>query len=329
MKLSIVIPIYNVEKYLAKCLDSVIYPNLPDYEIIGVNDGSTDSSGEILADYVRRYPALVRAVTQENGGLGCARNSGLAVAKGEYVQFLDSDDTLLDGAVREILALTEKGMDVCLFDLVGVDEQGRQISYTKGSRWAGPFTLSEHPEQLLHIPHACNKFFRRELFERTGLRFPGRLWFEDIATTPKLLLNAERICYVEKPWYRYLQRQGSILNNPNTKRNLEIIEAVDTTLDYFRVRGVFEQYRDQLCYMTAFHQLIVTSVRVNQIDPKSEVLSILRDNFVEKFPDYSENPYFRQQSPKYKLLAYLILNRRQQLLYQVMRLNNLRKKLRR
>ena len=109
-KLSIVIPVYNVEKYLAKCLDSVIFPGLDSYEVIVVNDGSTDGSGTIAADYAARYPSLLRLIEQENGGLGAARNTGLEAARGEFVCFLDSDDWLRENAVPEMLEKLEAEM---------------------------------------------------------------------------------------------------------------------------------------------------------------------------------------------------------------------------
>ena len=98
MKLSVVIPIYNMERWLAACLDSVIDPACADYEILAVNDGSADRSGEIAADYAARFPALLRVIATPNGGLGHARNTGLEAARGDYLLFLDSDDTLAPGA---------------------------------------------------------------------------------------------------------------------------------------------------------------------------------------------------------------------------------------
>ena len=108
IKLSIVIPVYNVENYLAKCLDSVIYPALAGYEVIVVNDGSTDGSGAIAAEYAARYPGLFRRIDQEDGGLGAARNTGLEAAEGEFVCFLDSDDSLREKAGPEMLEKLEE-----------------------------------------------------------------------------------------------------------------------------------------------------------------------------------------------------------------------------
>ena len=188
MKLSIIIPIYNVEAYLSGCLDSVLDPGLRDYEIIAVNDGSTDGSARIARDYAARYPDLIRLVEQSNGGLGCARNTGLAHARGDYVLFLDSDDSLAPGALPEILEALERDCDVIVFDFTSVDEQGGVLSETSGSGGPGVFSLADYPRQLLEAPNAWNKLWRRSLFTESGIRFPDRLWFEDVATTPRLYL---------------------------------------------------------------------------------------------------------------------------------------------
>ena len=101
--LSIIIPVYNVEKYLAQCLDSVLYPDMPEYEIVCVNDGSTDSSPAILSQYAAKYPGQIRIVNRPNGGLGAASNTGIENALGKYITFLDSDDYYAPGAVAEML----------------------------------------------------------------------------------------------------------------------------------------------------------------------------------------------------------------------------------
>ena len=322
MKLSIIIPIYNTEKYLRSCLDSVICPEMKDYEIIAVNDGSTDSSPAILAEYAARYPGLVHPVTTANGGLGHARNTGLALAKGEYVQFLDSDDTLAPNAVAEILALLGQDFDICLYDVVSVDEAGKQLSYERGCAREGTFCLSEYPGLLLEMPNACSKIWRRQLFTETGIHFPDRMWFEDLATIPRLYLHAGTILYMPRAWYLYLQRSGSITNTRNPQRNLEIIKAMDMVLDYYKKTGNYERYRDELCGMAAYHQLITTTTRVNLTDPSSGVQELLLNDFLDKFPDYRANPYLKKQSRKYRLLRFLIIGRHRRALNLLMRLNN-------
>ena len=322
-KLSIIVPIYNVEKYLAKCLDSLIYPDLEDYEIIAVNDGSTDSSGELLSRIAAEHPALIQTVSTPNGGLGHARNVGLAYASGDYVMFVDSDDSLKKNAVPEILALLDGSFDILIFDFVSLNEEGRQFSRSHGCAREGTFTLAEYPELLFDMPNACNKIWRRRLFTDTGIRFPGRLWFEDLATSPKLYLRCGAIRYVRQDWYLYLQRSGSITNNKAPARNLEMLTVIDSVLRYYRENGAYEQYKSQLEYMCFYHELLTSSTRVNQIEPLSPIQDALLDDFLSRFPDFKENPYVRQMPSKYKLRTDLILRKRRRALHAVMKLNNI------
>ena len=310
MKLSVVIPIYNVEPWLAACFDSVLDPACRDYEIVAVNDGSTDGSGIVAAAYAARYPAVMRVLTTPNGGLGHARNTGLEAAQGEYLLFLDSDDRLAPGALREMLDSLDGSFDVGLFDFVAVNEQGRELAYTRGSERAGDFTLAEYPQQLCEAPNAVNKLWRRRLFTDSGVRFPDRLWFEDLATVPRLYLHAGRFRNLARPWYRYLRRGDSIMTSKGVERNGEIITAVDTVLEAWRVAGLFERYRRELEYLALYHQVLTSCDRVAQLDPASPLLPRLVDDYLQKFPDFRQNPYVRAMPAKHKLLLGLILRRR-------------------
>lgn len=322
MKLSIIVPVYNTEKYLEKCLDSLIDPVQKDYEIITVNDGSTDSSGDILSRYQERYPELVRPVYTPNGGLGHARNVGMSVAKGEYVLFVDSDDWLRPGAVGEIMKTTEQEYDIAVFDFVHVDETGRELASFSGCGRKGKFSLEEYPEYL-HCPlNACNKIWRLSLFTENGICFPGRLWYEDVATTPKLTLHARSILYVPEAWYCYFQRRGSITNATSADRNTEMITAMNSSLDYYRDKGKFEQYRDVLEYMAFYHEFLTSVTRVNLLDPKSSVQDQLREDFMRQFPDYRKNHYIRQIPAKYRLLEELIRKRQWWAVHLLMTANN-------
>ena len=326
LKLSIIIPVYNVEKFLRKCLDSAIYPDLEGYEIIAVNDGSTDSSPSICLAYAEKYPQLIRTVTTPNGGLGHARNTGIDMAQGEYLLFLDSDDYLSANAVPEIMELLDRDFDICFFDFVSVSESGKLLHYTQGCSKEGVFSLQSFPELLFEMPNACGKLWRRSLYTQTGIRFPDRLWFEDLATSPRLYIHAEKLISVHKVWYNYLQHSGSITNSSNIQRNLEIITAVDTSLDYYKAQGLYEKYLPQLAYMAFYNQLLTSSTRVNHIDRHSDVQDVLLSDYRAKFPNYRENPYIRTMPRKFKLLLHLIERRQRLALYLVMRLNDIAKR---
>ena len=176
LKLSIVVPIYKVEDYLPACLDSILLPGREDYEIIAVDDGSPDRSGQIAEEYAARHPGMIRVIHQPNGGLGAARNTGIDSAKGEFLLFLDSDDSLFPGALEEMLRELEQddGCDVIFFNDDQVDENGQLLSHSVSCSREGVFTLEEYPGLLLELPSACTKLWRRRLFlesgqERTGI----------------------------------------------------------------------------------------------------------------------------------------------------------------
>ena len=325
VKLSIIIPIYNVQDYLAACLDSVIDPGCGDYEIIAVNDGSTDRSPLILEEYAGRYAGLVKPVTTPNGGLGHARNTGIALAAGEYLLFLDSDDTLSPGAVREMLDALDGGFDVGVFDFVTVDAQGKELRYDRGCERGGDFLFSDFSALLLSPPNAVNKLWRKSLFTENGIRFPDRQWFEDLATIPRLYLRAGTIRYLARPWYRYLRRPGSITNNAGIERNREMLTAIQTVCDDYEAQGVSDEYCDELEAMAAYHELLTSSTRVNLLDPHSPVQDALLEDFTARFPDWRENPYLHTWPKKHRLLLSLIVHRQRLMLHGLLKLNEWKK----
>lgn len=322
MKLSIVIPAYNMEDYLSTCLDSVLYPELKDYEIIVVDDGSTDRTAAIASDYVRRFRSLIRLISTPNGGLGHARNVGLDNASGEYLFFLDSDDSLSPGALPEIMGILDRGYDMYIFDIVSVNAKGAPIGSIPGCAKEGDVDLAGYPELLMQPASACNKICRRSLFTGTGIRFPGHVWFEDLRTMPKLYLFADRILSLRKPWYTYLLRPGSITNAKKVDRNLEIISAVDDLVDFFRANGRYEQFKDQLEYVVFYNQFLTSSTRVNLADRTSPIQDELMEDFLRKFPDFQRNPYIRSMSAQHKLLTFLLLRKCRLCVNWLMRLNN-------
>ena len=315
MKLSIVIPVYNTETWLGKCLDSLLPKGAeqsgagsgksPDLELICVNDGSTDGSGAILQDYARRYPELLTVIETPNGGLGHARNTGLEAAGGDYVLFVDSDDYLAPGAVEEMQELLKRnpGVDAVVFDLLYVDGAGRELRLVRGTEHESEFSFASDPGFLFSPHNAVNKLWRRELFLDSGIRFPDRMWFEDLATVPKLCLKLERILPIRRAWYRYYQRPGSIMSAAQAARNLDMPAVAETVTAYYRREGAFERYLPELTYKFWYEELLASVTRVNAIDPKSEIQGQLRDDFLRRFPEYKKSSYVRHAPLRLRLLA--------------------------
>ena len=325
IKLSVIIPVYNVEAYLAKCLDSVLTDS-DAYEILLINDGSTDSSLAIAEQYQQAHPSLIHVITTENGGLGSARNVGIEHARGEYLYFLDSDDYLIPGAINAIIDSLSMGYDLCLFDSISVDPSGRELGYIKGCDRTAPLDLQHFPALLLQSPNAWNKIYHRRLFLDTGVRFPPRIWFEDLCTVLKLYTFTDNIVYIPQAWHRYLQRPGSILNSGKAERNREIILSLNDLLDFYRSRGLYDVYRTELEYLSFYCEFLTSSVRANTADWKSPVQEELLLDFLSKFPDYRQNPYVKSMPRKHKLLTFLLMHRMRRSVHLIMRLNNLIKR---
>lgn len=312
MIFSVVIPVYNVKDYLPKCIDSVLAQDFEDYEIVLVDDGSTDGeSGAICDRYAEANAARIRVIHKPNGGLGDARNVGMEAAQGEYVVFLDSDDYIGAGMFRTLAgAIDHFHSDVIDFGFA-VDTDGtitkRLVDDLPHNR---TFTLAELPQLLLTQPNAWSRCWKRSLFLDTGIRYPSRVWYEDIRTTTKLFAAADSICAVPDVFYYYVVREGSITRNPNVKRNAEILEAFDDLLGWFRENDLFERYYNELSRLAVDHVLLAASVRVLRVDPQSELLDRFQDYVQAQFPDYMENPYLQTLSRSRKLILRLLRQRK-------------------
>lgn len=225
MKISLVIPVYNVEKYLARCLDSCLHQDLAadEYEIIVVNDGSPDGSKEIAEKYASEY-ANIKLYNQENGGLSVARNNGLEKAQGEYVWFVDSDDWI----EKNCLAGIVEKMDIQNLDMLQI---GYMEVYDNGNIFKSPRGLFEgcmtgcEAMKAQYIPApAPFTIYRRNFLERFTLLFYTRIYHEDAEFKPRALFFAQRFASLNKHVYYYYQRpNGSIMSQYSIKRGNDVL----------------------------------------------------------------------------------------------------------
>lgn len=287
---SIVVPVYNVEAYLEKCLDSLVNQNFDNYEVIIVNDGSTDKSKEIAQRYENKYSNVV-LIDQKNKGLGGARNTGIEAVKGEYILFVDSDDYIHPDTLK--LAYDEankKQADIVVFGFTIISESGEIIKIERGFESTNS-SLNENRELLMCSPIACNKLIKKEILIDSGVRFPDRAWYEDLRTIPKLYLHAQTFGFVDKSLYFYLKRKGSITNALKTDRLIEIVDAVEDLLNYYKEQGAYEKYKDELEFIAVYHAFYLGSVRVARINHKHPLLLQLRQYITAKVPNYMHQKY--------------------------------------
>ncbi|MBQ4560865.1 MAG: glycosyltransferase family 2 protein [Clostridia bacterium] len=312
MLISVIIPVYNVKEYLEKCVESVIDPDFNDYEIILVDDGSTDgASGELCDKIAAKNPELIRVIHQENRGLGGARNTGIREAKGEYLFFPDSDDSVVPGTVSLLAAkIKHTNADIIAFNIMTDDGNGNRTpvvsNYIESDK---PFKLSEKPEYLLSLPNAWGRVWRKSLFIDNNIEYPNKVWYEDIRTSTKLFAKAESIVTIPDRLYIYLQRQGSIMRSSNLERNREIIDAFEDIITWFKKEGLFEQYRDVLCQLAIDNVYIAASVRVLREDTKHPLLGEFTSYMEKTFPGFEKSRYIAKL-PRMKKLAYKLIRAR-------------------
>ncbi len=237
IKVSVIIPVYNSEKYLKQCLDSVVCQTLKDIEIIVINDGSTDTSLQIIQEYANKHKNI-KTVNKQNEGCYKARNVGLELAVGEYVAFLDSDD-YVENSIYEILYLKAKETDA---DIVSC---GYRISYNNKSK---PVSLSysiKHlektnnkligAENILLDAVLWSRIFKRQLLVEKEIKFHPDIYMADDAFFHLItMLNAEKTVYIPDTLYTYrISRGGSVTTSYN-ERNFDCIKVAEKIMDYVK-----------------------------------------------------------------------------------------------
>lgn len=228
VKLSVIVPVYNVDKYLTRCLNTLVNQSLDDYEIILVNDGSSDNSLSICEKYQSEYGDKIKLFSKDNGGLSDARNYGIARSSGKYLAFIDSDDWI---DLRMLEVMYEKAIftnaDIVVCDMEYHYDNGK-VSFSSGGVF-DVVNVKDNLDIMMINNSACNKIYRSSLFSNN--RFPVGLWYEDMAVVPIMILNSDVIAKVDEPFYKYYQRSGSIMHS-STDKIFDIYKVIDIIRDY-------------------------------------------------------------------------------------------------
>lgn len=234
--ISVIVPVYNVEKYLGKCLDSILDQTFEDFEVLLIDDGSSDRSGEICRRYEEK-DERVRYIQKENGGAGQARNYGVNLARGKYISFVDSDD-YIDAHMLGVLYenITKSGADVASCGVYNVFQQKRIPQYDKIETFLSPaeeaFGLLLLGEKIPGSP--CNKLYRSWIFQK--VRFPVGIFYEDVAFHTDLMQEIKNIYVDTTPLYYYVHRQNSITTQKFDSRAMTFIYAYENALKIVRDR---------------------------------------------------------------------------------------------
>lgn len=237
--ISIIVPVYNVEQYLEKCVESIIKQTYKNIEIILVDDGSKDSSGK-LCDELQKKDTRIKVVHKANGGLSDARNAGMKIAQGQYIGFVDSDDYIAEDMFETLYNLNKKyNSEISIVSYYEI-YNGKVIGVRKADKPEELTKIEAIKELLIDTKiqsYAWNKLFKRELFE--GIEFPTNKNFEDIATTLLLFERANKVVLYEEPKYYYMRRDNSIIGTRNYKTYKDYLEVIYDK--YYYLDGKYEE----------------------------------------------------------------------------------------
>ena len=294
-KVSVIVPVYNVEKYVLRCLASLENQTLDDIEIIVVNDGSTDKSKELVLKFKEKYDNIVY-LEKQNGGLSDARNYGMKFAKGEYIAFLDSDD-FVDCETYEKMykkAISEKA------DYVECDFYWAY--HIKKDKWNNKPDVGyryKNKKEMFTKGRvvAWNKLIKKDIIKE---KFPLKLLYEDIEFFYKLIPYIKKFAFVEEPLIYYVQRENSIIHKP-TYTASQIFNILDNVIDYYKKNNLYEEYKTQIEYMYTRILLCSSLKRIAKIEDKVAREKLYYEtwqNLYTKFPDWKKNEVLKEKSFK-------------------------------
>jgi glycosyltransferase involved in cell wall biosynthesis len=236
MFISLIIPVYNVEQYLEDCLNSVVAQTFHDYEVICVNDGSTDGSQAILEGFQKNHTQIT-IISQQNRGLSGARNAGIQIAKGDYLFFLDSDDWIEPTAL-EVLARQVNGEDMVCFNGRRFFEDGKTeepdagISESNLSGWEY-YNKYALVSRKFHFVCTVLRLYRRECLLKNNLFFEKGIYHEDNLFTPLACYSAQTVKVITDCLYVYRIRKGSIMQSDNVQRLYDLVVVANKLSDFF------------------------------------------------------------------------------------------------
>lgn len=236
-KFSIIVPVYNTEEYLQRCLDSILNQTYNNYEIIIVNDGSTDGSKEIIKSYISKYPDKIIVVNKKNGGLSSARNKGVKKAKGDYILFVDSDDTIQSGLLKTLSTKTKDEPDLIRFQIKEIRNgkvyMHRELPFEtiKGEK-AFAKIVNYH-----YVENSCCYAYRTKFYKKYKFSFAEGKIHEDYGLTPIVIMKAEKVKSIGYIGYNYIIREGSIMTSNNyekVKRKVsDFLYHYENMINYF------------------------------------------------------------------------------------------------
>lgn len=298
MKVSIIVPVYNVESYLEKCLTSLVNQTLKDVEIIIINDGSTDGSQKIIDKFKKKYNNI-KSIKQENKGQAIARNIALKNCTGEYITYVDSDDYVELDMMEKLYKNVEKDKyDIVISDIIKEEENKSYIfkNYWQVSKDINKNFMTSHMGPVARL-------YKREFLINNNFKFLEGVIYEDLGSIPILGMYTDKIIYVDKAYYHYVIRAGSSMKQTKYNKKMEDIFKVMNNLS----KKIDKQYSEELEYLYIEHLLYSASLRFIEFNKKDMLLKI-KNIMHDKYPNYKKNIYYKNKSIKFKIICFLSYN---------------------
>lgn len=297
IKVSVIVPTYNEEKHIRACLDSIIENDLKEIEIIVINDGSTDSTKEILEEYKNKYD-IIKVIEKENEGQGSARNIGIDLAKGEFITFVDADDEIHNNMLSKMYEKLQKEQaDICVCDYFEINKDNKVVKKAIPQK-----TEDIKKDYIVSIAGPCNKLIRTEILKKNSLYFPKTGIYEDIAMVPLIATYTNKIVYLEEPLYYYYIRQGSTMRQTKfNEKLLSIYNVLDILEKGFKQTGALEQYKEELEFIYIKHLLYAGNGRFLEYKEGKQEVKKIANIMKLKYPNWRKNKYYKKQSKLFKL----------------------------
>ncbi|MCP3029190.1 glycosyltransferase [Halobacillus sp. A5] len=319
--ISIIVPVYNVEPYLRRCLDSILAQTFTDIEVIVVNDGSTDRSGEICDEFAEK-DKRIRVIHKKNGGLSSARNAGLDIVKGEYIGFVDSDDYIdinMYKKLYELCIYTRSDISICTFGEVNE----KNVSVPKKEKdLILEMDNNEGLRQLfkgeIYRFSVCNKLFNRKCI--SNIKFPVGFLHEDLATSYQMFAKANKVVFTNFTGYMYFKRENSILTTNYKADRLISFSIWDKIISFMRKEypELSKEYFSSFVFWSIDNSYYIVS-QIRSEEEKMKFLKIIQSHIKNHYKQVMKNDLL---SIKYKFLITLI-NYNPRLFYFQHRINTL------
>jgi len=320
LKLSIIIPIYNVEKYIKECLESVLSQITPDIEVILVNDGTPDNSMSLIENILNQYSRDIQdqfvIVNQSNQGLSCARNAGLDIAKGKYIGFLDSDDKLLSRYIELVLEVIEKtNCDIIDFNVLTSQNDILNLRPEANNSLDSVFKASHW--------YSWARVVKKDLFNK--YKFTPNIYYEDLDLTPLLYLEASTINHINEPLYWYRKNDEGITSNKSQSNNQKTLNSMQKIMEkYLSLFNSTNNPYYAYLVINCLYMLHITAIKRLGTKKALKLLNYNKEVFNnDKIQDYLKNDSISQykcllfyKSPKYYLIAFGFLNNIREKLFQ-------------